>query len=127
MENSIEKNERNYYLDFLKFLGLSLIILAHVPIPNWLAAIRNFDVPLMVFVSGCLSNGSLGRSDGLFAYYKKRFLRLLVPTWIFLTIYFGIFLVFGKNGLPAKETILKSYLLQNDSIGYVWIIRIYFI
>ena len=124
-ENSIYSRERNQYLDFLKFLGLSLIILAHVPIPSWLAAIRNFDVPLMVFVSGCLSNASFERSESLFSYYKKRVFRLLVPTWIFLTIYFTLFLIFAKNELPPNAVILKSYLLQNDSIGYVWIIRIY--
>ena len=118
-------NERNNYLDFLKTFGLALIILAHIPIPSWLLAIRNFDVPLMVFVSGCLTNGSFERSESIFAYLKKRIFRLLIPTWIFLSLYFILLYIFSKNGLPEKNIILKSYLLQDDSIGYVWIIRIY--
>ena len=125
MENSSIQNERNYYLDFLKVFGLALIILAHVPIPDWLSMIRNFDVPLMVFISGCLANGSFERSENVFTYFKKRIFRLLIPTWIFLSVYFLLLYIFTNNGLPGRNTILKSYLLQNDSIGFVWIIRIY--
>ena len=65
--------ERNYGIDFLKTLGLLLIILAHISAPQWINQIRNFDVPLMVFLSGCLSRGSVARSSSYFSYVKKTF------------------------------------------------------
>ncbi|MBO6055375.1 MAG: acyltransferase [Alphaproteobacteria bacterium] len=116
--------QRNYFIDFCKLLGLALIILAHVGITDWLKEIRNFDVPLMVFISGVLSVNSFARSKSVWDYLKKRFFRLLLPTWIFLTIYF-VFLLFFSQKFPPLNIVLKSFLLQNDSIGYVWIIRIY--
>lgn len=49
--------------------------------------------------------------------------RLLLPTYIFLVAYFA--LLFFCNKIPEPSVVLKSFLLQNDSIGYVWIIRVY--
>lgn len=105
---------------------MGLIILAHVGIPDWVKEIRNFDVPLMVFISGYLSVNSFARSKGYWDYLKKRFFRLVVPTWIFLIIYFCSLLFFLRGGL-SLDVVIKSFLLQNDSIGYVWIIRVYLI
>jgi fucose 4-O-acetylase-like acetyltransferase len=48
----MEKKQRVKSVDFLRFLGLSLIILAHVTPQGLVFQIRNFDVPLMVFISG---------------------------------------------------------------------------
>ena len=44
--------QRDLYIDFLRFIGISLIILAHVEAPSGITQFRSFDVPLMVFVSG---------------------------------------------------------------------------
>ena len=46
------------YIDFLKLLGLFCIILAHVNPPAIIMQIRNFDVPLMVILSGFLASKS---------------------------------------------------------------------
>ena len=43
------------YIDFLKTLGLFCIILAHVNAPGFVMQLRNFDVPLMVILSGMLA------------------------------------------------------------------------
>lgn len=46
-------NRKRYiYIDYLKVLGLLLVILAHVNCPSPLMQVRSFDVPLLVFVSG---------------------------------------------------------------------------
>ena len=50
--------ERNIKIDFIKFLGLFAIILAHVGPNEKIFQLRNFDVPLMVFISGFLSYDS---------------------------------------------------------------------
>lgn len=114
---------RNYGIDFLKALGLLLIILAHVSAPQWINEVRNFDVPMMVFISGFLSRGSVARSASCFSYEIKRLHRLLIPTYVFLVVYFAILSFFSN--LPSFKLVLATFLLQNDSIGYVWIIRVY--
>lgn len=43
--------ERDVYVDFLRALGLILLIGVHVHAPEWYVSLRSFDVPLMVFVS----------------------------------------------------------------------------
>jgi fucose 4-O-acetylase-like acetyltransferase len=51
--DSLQKKSRETYVDFLRALGLLMIILAHTePDPSkTLFQLRTCDVPLMVFVS----------------------------------------------------------------------------
>ena len=105
-----------------------MIILAHVSPPNILFQIRNFDVPFMVFLSGILAADSLKREKKKAAYrfsgyIRKRVSRLLLPTWCFLGFYFVALHMLGVQFSSA--VIMKSFLLQHDSIGYVWVIWIY--
>lgn len=96
--------------------------------------IRNFDVPLMVIISGFLAFDSYKRSmksgSSIFNYYWKRISRLLIPTWIFLISYFTLVFLFSlitKGNYPYSfSAVLRSFLLL-DGIGYVWIIRVYLI
>lgn len=115
---------RDEKVDLLRFVGLAMVILAHVEPPAWLFQLRNFDVPLMVLLSG-ISFGLSWRGESYGAYVWKRVKRLVFPVWIFLTAYF-VFV--GLTGLliqvPDTETLISSYLLRSG-IGYVWIIRIF--
>lgn len=77
--------QRDLYIDFLRFIGISLIILAHVEAPSGITQFRSFDVPLMVFVSG-LSFSTKG--GGFWKYVWKRVKRLCIPVYLFLTILF---------------------------------------
>lgn len=45
------ENKRDTFIDFLRSFGLLLLVVAHTWPPTWLAVIRTFDVPLMVFIS----------------------------------------------------------------------------
>jgi peptidoglycan/LPS O-acetylase OafA/YrhL len=119
---------RKSWIDFAKVTGLAMIILAHVSPPNILFQIRNFDVPFMVFLSGILAADSLKREKKKAAYrfsgyIRKRVSRLLLPTWCFLGFYFVALHMLGVQFSSA--VIMKSFLLQHDSIGYVWVIWIY--
>lgn len=126
--------DRIIFIDYLKVIGLFFIILAHVCTNQYILQARNFDVPLMVIISGFLAIDSYKRSmeynSSLFSYYWKRISRLLIPTWIFLSMYFAfvrLFVFFTKGNYPYSYiTILRSFLLL-DGIGYVWIIRVYLI
>lgn len=111
-------------IDILRVIGLLCIILAHVEPNNIIFQIRNFDVVLMIMISSYLyiiNDKYKGKID--LKYFKKRLKRLLIPTWIFLIIFFIISSVFMKYDL---KTIILSFLLH-EGIGYVWIIRIYLV
>ncbi len=115
---------RNSTIDFLRFIGLSMIILAHVEPPAILFQLRNFDVPLMVIISG-MSFGLAFKNEPYFSYFWKRVKRLVFPVWIFLTIYFiALYFFRPLSGDLSIHTILGSYFLLGG-IGYVWIIRVF--
>lgn len=116
-------NQRNTYIDILRFVGMSMVILAHVNTPDIIHQFRCFDVPLMVFISG-LSYSGKSIPANFTHYYFHRVLRLTIPVYIFLTIYFVILAAIGK--LPTITTIIGSFcLLESHSIGYVWIIKVF--
>ena len=114
--------DRNYRIDVLKTIAILLIILAHVCENNLIIQIRTFDVTLLVMISGYLAYNNRN-IDLILKYYIKRIKRLILPTWIFLTLFFIIIYILKKEML-TKDLILSSYLLIGG-IGYVWIIRIY--
>ena len=123
-----DTNKRLYYIDFLKFLGLTGIIIAHVGAPDWLLMLRSFDVPLMVIISSLLAQKSFDKSNGslksISRYYISRIKRLVIPTWIFLLIYFIIKYIVTKEFLGIKYY-AATFLLTRYGFGYVWIILIY--
>lgn len=113
---------RDLKIDFLRFLGLSLIILAHVSPPPVIFQMRNFDVPLMVILSG-MSFALAGMKGSYLDYVMSRFRRLVIPVWVFLSIFFSVAFFLGfKHEL---NTVLLSFGLISG-IGYVRIIRIFF-
>lgn len=116
------------YIDFLKFIGMTGIIMAHVEAPNWAMMLRNFDVPLLVIVSSVLGERSFRKYEGegikaAGKYFVSRIKRLVIPTWIFLTLYFGVCALQGQY--YDKRYYAMSYCLTRYGIGYVWIILIY--
>lgn len=60
------------------------------------------------------------------SYLWKRIVRLLIPTWIFLTLY-----LFLKGNIAHESTnvneIFYIYLLSAPNFGYIWIIRVFFL
>lgn len=115
---------RDEKVDILRFIGLVMIILAHVGPPPLIFQLRNFDVPLMVLISG-VSFVLSYKGEPYLSYVWKRIKRLLFPIWIFLT---GYFLVIYMTGYPIHwpgfGKIVSSYLLLSG-IGYVWVIRVF--
>lgn len=115
---------RNDYIDLLRFLGLSLIILAHVNPPDFIFQIRCFDVPLMVFISG-LAFGGKNVDPSFMMFYLPRIKRLLIPVYLFLSIYFLFFHFCCRINYTPQYIINSFLLLKNNSIGFLWIIRVF--
>ena len=124
---NLPDQKRNTYVDFLRALGLLLLIGVHVDAPGWYKPLRSFDVPLMVFISALCYHPH--RTGGYLRYCIKRFKRIYTPVFIFLTLFF-ILDIIGNSltifQLFSYSQILGSYLLLNGpSIGYVWIMRVF--
>lgn len=124
--------KRDTSIDLLRFIGLTLIILAHIGLSrstSVLFQLRSFDVPLMVFTSGLAFSGkNIGK---YLPFLWKRTLRLIVPVYIFVTIYILLNPLLSSWGLVKEysaDIIAGTYMLRlNPSIGYVWIIRVFLI
>ena len=124
-------NKRINYIDFLRFLGLVCVIIAHVEPPNWMIFLRNFDVPLLVILSSIVNDisytnnydNSLSKCNNILKFYFNRIKRLIIPTWFFLFIYFLIKYLLGNSF--TIDYYVKSFLLTRYGIGYVWIVLIY--
>ena len=116
---------RDDRIDILRFIGLAMIIFAHVDPPELLFQLRNFDVPLMVLVSAMSFGLSYKSSESYSSYVWKRIKRLVFPVWIFLTGYFIALLVFNPGSDELEpSTLINTYTLLHG-IGYVWIIRVF--
>lgn len=127
MKTTIDPNkiQRDVSIDVLRFVGLSLIILAHSAPPDTIFNLRTFDVPLMLFVSGLTLFNK--KPDFSIKVFIHRVLRLVLPVYIFMTIYFIIAVAIQSKGINLNVTnndIIGTYFLL---AGYVWIIRIFLI
>jgi len=107
----------------MRFIGLIIIILAHTRPPSLIFNLRNFDVPLMVLISGASFKLSFNEKESYIFYIWKRINRLIFPVWIFLTFYF-IATYFYKSSSLNLLKIVESYFLVGG-IGYVWIFRVF--
>lgn len=124
MDNSSKRIE---FIDFLKVLGLFLIMVPHVEAPGWALMGRAFDVQLLVILSATLAKRSIDRrlksGESLGKYWGARVVRLVTPAWIFLSIYFALLFIKGER--YSLGYYRDSFLLSLYGIGYVWIILVY--
>jgi hypothetical protein len=115
---------RDERIDLLRVLGLAMIILAHVNPPELIFHLRNFDVPLMVLISG-MSFGLSYKNEEFLAYLWRRIKRLVFPVWVFLGVYFSCIYLFNLDlEKITYELAIKSFILVGG-IGYVWIIKVF--
>ena len=131
MPAATNQNNRNTKIDILRAIALICIIIAHSEPNTTLAQIRNFDVVLMTLLLGTSFRLSFSKKKiHYFDYLKKRFQRLIVPTWVFLTIFFVIFYLiayFNRDSYYFNlRQIIGSYTLL-DGIGFIWIMRVFFL
>jgi len=116
--SSISIKKRDNQIDILRAIALLCIICAHVSPPSLLTQFRSFDVPMMVFLSGVVFIPSWKRNKGGYIQYvSKRFIRIVVPTWIFLFLYYCL----ERHDI---EFVLTTFTFKTG--WYVWIMRVFF-
>lgn len=94
--------------------------------PPIIFQIRNFDVPLMVLLSGVsFSQFSANNYLSYRKYVYSRFLRLILPTWIFLIFYNFVNYTYDLKTPTLNDILLQASLFGGSDVG-VWIIRIFF-
>lgn len=120
--------KRDPRIDFLRVLGTILVIMAHTGAPTLIQNIRTFDVSMLMFISG-MSFVFSYKDISLKNYMKKRVKKLLIPTY---TLLFFIFVfsflactISNRDQLFSLYDIFHSFLLLNDGMGYIWIVRVY--
>ncbi|WP_419893326.1 acyltransferase family protein [Macrococcoides caseolyticum] len=124
------KRNRNTKIDILRAIAMICIFIAHAKPNPIIFEIRNFDVIMIVILLG--ASFYLSTKDKqlhYISYILKRFNRLIVPTWIFLTIFFFIFYLYSKITNFEYFTlpqIIESYKLLGG-IGFVWIMKVFFL
>lgn len=82
----------------------------------------------MVFVSGMAYYCSGKHNVQIWPYAISRFQRLVLPVWIFLSLFFLFIFIFRPEkfmNLLTVQNVFSSFLLQG--FGYVWIIKVFLI
>lgn len=110
-------------------MGLLLLVVAHTWAPITLATLRTFDVPLMVMISAMCYKPVKKDLKSVKRYLWKRFLRIYIPVFTFVNIFFIAILAreayIDKNVFSVYQYIGSLFLLNAPSIGYVWIMRVF--
>lgn len=118
--NNTSVSQRDGSIDILRAMAIIGIVIAHCHPDVFFTQLRSFDVILMVFLSAVCVKGIDKPTFSYKEFAKKRFIRLIVPVWIFLIFYYAGVHIFYY--LPAIPEILSSFAFISDR--YVWIIRI---
>ncbi|HFI0085412.1 TPA: acyltransferase [Streptococcus suis] len=125
-------NTRDTKIDNLRVIGILLVILAHSGSGKLINDFRSFDVILLVFLSAiCVTKEGYSSYLEFKSVALKRIRRIILPTYLFV-VAFGIlsfiaYRVAGKPELFGLRQIVNSFLLCEDSVGYIWIMKVYFI
>ena len=134
--------ERNFWIDLIRVTAILLVIASHVcgriaggyGVPEcastlgwagWLAesinsAVWIVPVPLFVMISGALL---LGRSETVFAFYQKRFGKILLPFVAWSTIFVLCLWIAGrtfKDGTPITVMNSIGAFLSGGISGHFW-------
>lgn len=125
----MKQDDRNLCIDFLRCVGIFLVILAHVSAPKVIYLFRSFDVVLLVMISGYCAHYTHGN---YLSYIKKRINRLCIPAWIAATIIFLLCIIicaFSRiDFIFSFRQIIETYLFIGGiegGIGLFWIVRIF--
>ena len=113
--NVIMEIKRNPVIDYMRCLGMALIIFAHISPPLVLFQLRTFDVPMMAFISGMAFYCAEKQKVKFTSYALSRVKRLVYPVWAFQLFFFlALFIVKPASLYPlvSLQTIISSAALS---------------
>lgn len=105
---------RDFRIDALRSLAILLIIFAHTSQQNLFFQLRTFDVPLMAILLGMSFYLSQSKKTNISYknYVIKRFERLVIPAWVFLTIFFIVMFFMSFFYHHLKVYLISEQLLH---------------
>jgi len=109
--SSVLRAKNIYFINVAKTLAISLVALAHLPVPSGVSAfINSFHMPLFFLISGyLLKTDDISPKD----FVRKKFRTLLVPYFAFVLISFVFWYFagrkFGEDALSGYD--IKKYLM----------------
>lgn len=119
-------NFRDHKLDIMRAIGILLVILAHMGIPELVLNLRTFDVVMLVMISGM--SYAYRPSKEYRLYMWKRIKKLVIPTYLIITLVgalsFVVCYILDRSQIYSVQDILKSYMFL-DGMPYIWITKVY--
>lgn len=124
--------KRDFRIDIMRTFAIFSIFLAHSIPPGWIFELRNFDVIMMSFIMGAsyyLSQNNK-RKGSFLNYIKKRFKRLILPSWLFTSLFMVSLWIISKclNSdfyFSFNEILGYFALLQGHT--FLWIMSVFFV
>ena len=112
----MEKANRNVAIMYIRVVAMLFIFIDHavmyvsLPFKNIVLQITNSGVLLFLFISGFLYGGKTIPEFG--AWIKGRAIRLWIPYFIFICVYYLLEILQGNGMADVKSFIIYSLLLQ---------------
>jgi hypothetical protein len=134
---NINKIPRLDFVDMLRGLAIVVMILLHTnayflknPISFFTWDWGQFAVPVFIFCSSYVffqKQYVFASVEDFFQYIKKRIIRLLVPYYIFVVVYFGLIYFQNPAKLSTKYILQTLTLTGGIDINWLVLLFIYFI
>ena len=124
-------DKRDVSIDLMRFLGVLSIMIAHAYPPEWIFQLRNFGMPMLVVASG-LTYAVIykQRTMEVGKFYRHRLSRLVIPAWIFMSLFYPLTYLGAKLAGVAYpfdlRGIIGTYTFYSGT-GFFWIFKIYII
>jgi peptidoglycan/LPS O-acetylase OafA/YrhL len=126
--------DRDHFIDALRGIAIIVMIMTHVTsfftsdsIAMWIWNWSHFSVPIFIFCSAYLFfHKNLQKEVNGLSYFRKRFLRLVIPYYIFLFFFIPV-LFFLKPNIVTINFILQSiFIIGGVDINWLVLLFIYF-
>ena len=121
-----EKSPRLAWVDFMRFIGAFLVVLAHIDVwgggPDWAQKIyytisRN-GVPIFFLISGYLL---LSKQEDLWTFFKKRAVKIIIPFFVWSIVY-DVFFAHSFGNVFTLDAVLKMFIriLRGPRAAQLW-------
>ena len=129
-EREVFTQSESVALSTIRVFAMTLIVSCHIAqcFDLQIAYLLNIGVQIFFFMSGFLY-GRLDIPKSPFDFYKKRFIKVLLPYYIFLVIIIAIYWVFQLYQFNAKQILLYLLNLQClstpiEGLNHLWFLTV---